>query len=407
MEKSVNKLNIRWFYLVVGTVSMLFAGIIYAWSILKMPLAAEFGWGAGQLALNFTLTMCFFCVGCFLGSLISKWMGVKLTVMFFGAFAGLGFVFTAFVNGNLTALFLAYAVAAGLGIGISYNVIIATVSAWFPDKRGLASGCLLMGFGLSTLIFGKLFDSLFAPDSIGWRMAFILFGVAIAIVLALAGLILKKPGEDVIFPKIEKTAAIGKEAFEPREFNVAEMLKRRSFWFAFLCISFLAAVGNSVISFAKDLAVSVGAAEKLATTLVGILAVCNGLGRIITGACFDRFGRKITMLAACVLTLAAPITILCAVKIESLGLCILGLCLTGISYGTSPTLCSAFTSAFYGQKHFATNYSVMTFTLMVASFAATACSGLLVRSGAYVAPFLLLIGLAVVAFFLNLSIKRP
>ena len=55
--------SIRWLYLVVGVIALLFAGILYAWSILKAPLAAEFGWSAADLALNFTLTMCFFCLG--------------------------------------------------------------------------------------------------------------------------------------------------------------------------------------------------------------------------------------------------------------------------------------------------------------------------------------------------------
>ena len=55
--------------LAAAVVAMLFAGIIYAWSILKVPLAAEFGWSNTELALNFTLTMCTFCIGGFLGSL--------------------------------------------------------------------------------------------------------------------------------------------------------------------------------------------------------------------------------------------------------------------------------------------------------------------------------------------------
>ena len=67
MEKTENKLSARWGYLIVGVVAMLFAGVLYAWSILKAPLAREFGWGASDLALNFTLAMSFFCIGGLLG----------------------------------------------------------------------------------------------------------------------------------------------------------------------------------------------------------------------------------------------------------------------------------------------------------------------------------------------------
>ena len=55
-----NNISVRWGYLAMGVIAMLFAGVLYAWSILKAPLAAEFGWGASELALNFTLAMTFF-----------------------------------------------------------------------------------------------------------------------------------------------------------------------------------------------------------------------------------------------------------------------------------------------------------------------------------------------------------
>ena len=71
MNKNNSNLNRRWFYLVIGVIAMLFAGVLYAWSILKTPLTNEFGWSASQLALNFTLAMSFFCIGGLLGAQIS------------------------------------------------------------------------------------------------------------------------------------------------------------------------------------------------------------------------------------------------------------------------------------------------------------------------------------------------
>lgn len=71
----------RWLYLILGTASLLFAGIIYGWSILKAPLAAEFGWSASALSLNFTLTMCFFCLGGMLGGILMKKLGFRLACL--------------------------------------------------------------------------------------------------------------------------------------------------------------------------------------------------------------------------------------------------------------------------------------------------------------------------------------
>ena len=396
----------RWPYLLVGVIAMLFAGIIYAWSILKAPLAAEFGWSASNLALNFTLTMSFFCLGGFIGGLLAKKLGAKIVVPLGGVLAGLGFILTSRLSGaSVTTLYLTYGLMAGLGIGMAYVVTVSTVGAWFPDKKGFCSGCLMMGFGASTLILGNLSNALIA--SMGWRKTFLLLGIALGVVLIVAGLIIRLPGADVVLPQPRAVKAAGKESFEAKDYTTGEMLRRFSFWRAFVCIVFLAAVGNSVISFAKDLIMSVGASAALATTLVGVLSVCNGLGRILTGAVFDAVGRRTTMLAANIVTIAAAGITLAATLMGSLPLCIIGLCLTGLSYGSCPTFTSAFTSAFYGTKYFSTNFSVMNFNLMGASFIATASSALLTSYNSYVAPFVMLLALSVAGLLLNLSIKRP
>ena len=204
---------------------------------------------------------------------------------------------------------------------------------------------------------------------------------------------------------LSATAAGGEAAAE--DVPTGEMLRRASFWLAFAGLVCLAAVGNSVISFARDLALSVGAQASLATSLVGVLSICNGLGRIITGAVFDKLGRKKTMLSANILTIAAAGITLLAVITHALPLGILGLCLTGFSYGAAPTVTSAFTSAYYGTKYFALNFSVMNFNLVFASFMATAASSMQEATGAFVVPFLFLLGLAVASLLLNLSIRRP
>lgn len=397
----------RWLILAAGTAAMLFAGIIYAWSILKVPFAEEIGFASSTLALNFTFTMCFFCIGGFVSSQLVRFMGTRLTVIVSALMAGAGFILSGlFAERGPILLFIFYAFMAGLGIGMAYIVIISTVNAWFPDRKGLSSGTLMMGFGASTLILGNLADALFNTE-LGWRTTYIIIGIALAAVISLASFVIRRPAPDAVFPERKKTAAAARETFEPRDFTPGEMIRRFTFWRAFLALVCITAVGNSVISFARDLALSVGAEAALATTLVGILAVCNGLGRIITGAVFDAMGRRFTMIAANLLTMVASAITLIAVNAHSLPLCIIGLCLTGMSYGTSPTMSSAFTSAFYGQKHFAANLSICNFNLMAASFIATACSALQTSSGGYTAPFVLLLALSTVALVLNFSIRKP
>lgn len=264
----------------------------------------------------------------------------------------------------------------------------------------------MMGFGASSLILGNLADLLF-KSNFARKGTYILLGISLFTILGLVSLFLKRPKKNEVLPKALKKKANHTEDFEQQDFTTKDMLKRFSFWRAFAVMTFAAAVGNSVISFARDLALSAGAKVTLATTLVGVLAVCNGLGRIITGAMFDFLGRRKTMIIATSLTIVAAGISLLSVVTGSLPICIVGLCLTGLSYGSCPTMSTAFVSAFYGQKNFATNFSIMNCHLICASFMATACSKLLQTFGSYTAPFILLLALAFAAFILNLTIKRP
>ncbi len=407
MDKTKTNLSLRWGYLAIGVVAMLFAGVLYAWSILKAPLATEFGWKASELALNFTLAMSFFCIGGLLGAQLSKRAGTKIALIIAGCLSAFGFILTGFLRDTSVAmLYISYGVVASMGIGIAYNVLIGTVSAWFPDKKGLCSGCLMMGFGASALILGNVADALFKSD-IGWRFTYMILGVAICVVLIVAGLLLKKPGQEIIFPKPKATKSTETELFDQQDYTTLQMLRRPSFWMAFICISFLAAVGSSVISFAKDLALSVGAAEALAVSLVGVLSVCNGLGRILTGTLFDTIGRRKTMVCANVLTICAATVTLLAVSIGSLPLCIVGLCLTGLSYGSCPTITAAFTSSFYGMKNLSTNMAIMTFTVMGGSLIATVSNKILEVTGGYTTTFMMLLSLSFAALVLNIFIRRP
>ena len=304
-------------------------------------------------------------------------------------------------------LYVSYGVITALGIGLAYNVVISTVSAWFPDKKGTCSGALMMGFGASALVLGNLSSALIESPSVGWQTTFLILGIALGVVLLLAGLILRQPAPGTPLPQPQPKKQSKDEGFTVQDLTPGQMVRRFTFWRAFICIVFLSAVGNSVISFARDLAISVGAEAALATTLVGILSVCNGLGRIAIGAIFDIIGRRKTMLLANLIAIVAAAVTLASVFTGSVPLCIVGLCVTGVSYGACPTISSAFTSAFYGTKHFSVNFSVMNFNLMGASFIATASSLLLKNSGGYIAPFAMLLALAVVALVLNVSIRRP
>lgn len=70
------------------------------------------------------------------------------------------------------------------------------MSKWFPDKQGLISGILLMGFG--SFIIGKIYQAYTPTEIGGWRTSFMIFGVILLIVLAIGGFFFVKPGDDFV-----------------------------------------------------------------------------------------------------------------------------------------------------------------------------------------------------------------
>lgn len=396
----------RWLILAAGVAVMLFAGILYAWSILKVPIGEEFGWPAQQLAVNFTVSISFFCLGGIFAGLVRRKIGVRCTNCIAAVLTAVGFIGVSRLSGKSCAqLYLFYGVLSGLGIGIVYNSVISGVSPWFPEKSGVCSGLLMMGFGSSTLFLGKTLESLMRPENLGWRDTFFLLGCCMGAILLIAAFILCPPGENEALPEPKKREE--EQGNEPHEYTTREMLCRSSFYRFFVYSALCSMVGNSVFSCARDFALSVGASAAAATALVGLCSVCNGLGRVICGTLYDTLGRRRTMIAANLLTIAAPAVALCSVVLHSVPVCVCALALLGMSYGCPPTIAAAFTRSFYGRKNYASNFSFTNSALMPASFAAPVISQMVMKTGSYRLPFVMLIGAAAVALLLNLSLRKP
>ena len=392
------RLKTRWGLLVLGTIVLLFAGIIYSWSIIKAPFSEIFGWSAAQLNFNFTLTMCFFCIGGLVSGLLAKKLSICVRMLIAAALVGGGFAIVSALGAKqLALLYIGYGFMTGSGIGIVYNTIIAAVNAYFPDLRGISSGALMMGFGFSTLLLGNVAVTMFNIDAIGWRTTYLVLGAALAIIFVIAALVIKLPPKDLVFPTPSGKRAAGGEG---EELNSAQMLKRASFWMLFVFFILFAAVGSTAIAGAKGQFEALGAA-KSATLLAGMLTVCNGIGRIVSGALFDALGlRKTQYITSGVVIVATALTLIgYAFGVTAAG--VIGLLLCGFSYGFSPTMSSAFVSAFYGKKHFGLNFPILNLILIPASFVPTLMSGM-----SLTVTFGVLTAFSVVGLIINVSIKK-
>ena len=391
----------RWPYLVAGVFMMLLSGIIYAWSILKAPLASEYGWNDAELGLNFTITMCGFCIGGVLGGIITKKISPQITAIFASVLAFIGFFGSSQLTGMIVSLYIFYGAFAGIGMGIIYNVVIASVTKWFPDKRATVSGALLMSVGASTLILGPIMDQLMS--NIGWRNAFFILGIVIVVVMVIGSFFLRSPCESINTLRSDpnkKTSEIGEDH------TVREMLSRSSFWKFYGVQILIAAIGIGVVSMARDVSISVGSPETLAVFLVGLLSVSNGFGRILFGFLFDTIGRRKTMLFSSSIAIIACLVMLISVILGSITVIIIGLVFIGLAYGSMPPICSGLAGSFYGIKNFALNFSVMNTMLIPASFVAPIIGVILGSTGSYVPVFIMMFFFALGALALNISLKK-
>ena len=389
--------NKRILYLVIGAAAMLMAGVLYTWSILKSPFISEFGWNEAQLSANFTITMWSYCLSGIVSGMIVRKYSSKPVIIVGALMSFAGFYGASCITGtNPTVLYLWYGLVAGAGIGFVYNSVVVTVSAWFPEKKGMCSGILMMGFGGSTLLLGNLANYLFQVDAIGWRLTYRIYAVAIGAVVLLAGLVLKMP---------EKTAAKKAVAEKENDCSSVQMLKKPTFWQFYLYFLTLCAVGSTVINLGKDMALSVGMTSSMAAFAVGLMSLFNGAGRVVSGLVYDKFGRRKTMVMGNVLEIFALVFITMANLGSSAAVIIVGFCLAGMSYGFSPTITASAIGAYFGEKHFSTNFSVTNTVLIPTSLVAGMAGSLYSKSGSYTMSLVMLFVLAAGSLVLSLSIK--
>jgi OFA family oxalate/formate antiporter-like MFS transporter len=314
-----------------------------------------------------------------------------------------GFAASSQIN-SLTGIYITYGVISGFGIGLSYNAVISTVTRWFPDKTGAISGLLLMGFGFGGMLLGSTANELI--KAIGWRQTFLFLGIAFGIIVFIGSRLLVLPPSNYAFPK---AAAKAKNAgIVGMEINSSSMIKRPTFWIYLIWSILSTAMGLALIGHAAPFANDLKATASLATFGVGLISVCNGLGRVTLGAICDRIGLKKTMTIINTTYITAIVILIAAAESKSIPLLLLGFAITGFSYGGVPTMNTVFANAFYGKKYFAQNLGIVNTSLIGAAFIGPYVAGTLrTATGTYLSTLYALAVLAVVALIANVLIKRP
>jgi OFA family oxalate/formate antiporter-like MFS transporter len=299
----------------VGTVLELCLGTTYAWSYFQNPLKEAFGWSHSTTAWAFCLAIC--CLG-----LSAAWAGTKLSdwgpsrlAMAGGALFGAGYLCgaLALAAGSAPLFFLGYGVVGGCGLGLAYVTPVATVARWFPDRKGLATGMVVMGFGLGALIMSKLLapsvmhllteralarsgSTTLSAASLQGVLAelFAILGVGFCLATVPLGWLLENPPTA---PEDRGTAANDRASppFPRRQIQSWPFLL---LWTMFFC-NITAGIG--IIGFQSPLfqdlcrrtnpSLASATLAEWGATLIGVTSLFNGVGRLFWGGLSDRMGR--------------------------------------------------------------------------------------------------------------------
>ncbi|KGR74406.1 L-lactate MFS transporter [Ureibacillus sinduriensis] len=284
----------RWLIALSAIAIHLSIGGAYAYSVYKIPIVTEMGWTETNVTVAFTIMMGLagFAAALF-GSLVEK-MGPRKSAMvaavLFGAGqAGAGL---AIMMDSVVLYWLTYGVLSGLGMGIGYIAPVSTLVKWFPDRRGLATGMAVLGFGSGALITAPVANSLM--EGVGISTTYFILGVSYFILMILGASYIAPPVKGFMPEGMKKAAESGEKKVKQdlAQMTAKEAVKTRQFWMLWAMHLVNVTAGIMMISVASPMAQEiVGLSMAGAATMVGVMGLFNGGGRLIWAAISDYIGR--------------------------------------------------------------------------------------------------------------------
>jgi OFA family oxalate/formate antiporter-like MFS transporter len=296
-------------------------GAVYAYSVYTKPVMAALGWRYEQVTLAFSLAIA--CLGlsaAFLGRFVERW-GPHKSGMIAAACYGGGLLLTglAITLRSPGLFYFGYGVIGGIGLGVGYITPVATLVKWFPDRRGLATGLAIMGFGFGALLAGPLAVRLIAAA--GLANTFFILGGGYFIVMMRSARVLAAPPEGwrpdgwidgaatstppevrPHAPATEKDVTTPSNRSPAADLSAREAVLTPRFILLWLLFFIQVTCGIAVISAASPMAQEItGLSATQAAAMVGLMGLFNGLGRIGWSSFSDVVGRPATFMAFCII----------------------------------------------------------------------------------------------------------
>jgi len=257
-----------------------------------------------EFMLNRTLTSAIvsvFMVFMALSGTINGWAldkyGPRVVFSIMGLITGLSLLITSQMH-HLWQVFLSYSLLLAIGIGGAMPLASSTVSRWFDKNRGLAIGITTSGVGLGSLVIAP--SAGFLVSSFDWRLAFIILGISIIIVVILLASVLRKyPSEMGTVPdglKTKRSTVNLENKLNPNNdhgLTLRQALKTRSYWLIFVALLIFSTCLVLVLTHIVPYAIDLGFSTLEASTILSIMGACHIISRLIAGRIADTIGTKL------------------------------------------------------------------------------------------------------------------
>ena len=403
-DTSLNLGISRWWRVVGGMSMNLALGSLYAWSVFVAPLEKEFGWKRADTSMVYTIAVVVFALTFIAAGRLQDKYGPFWVSLTGGVLVSLGFFLCAFTH-SLTYLYVCFGVIGGLGNGFGYSTPIPVMAKWFPDKRGLAVGLAVGGYGGGSAIFGPLANLKLIP-AYGVHTTFMILGVIFLFMTVFGAFLLHNPPVGYK-PAGWTPAPASKAAATTYEFSPSETLRTPTFYFMWVAYALGCSAGQMVISQLVPFAKSVGiASAAIATMGLVVGAVGNASGRILSGWMSDALGRlNVLRLMIAISMIAMPILYLVGGSVGPLYVTVF---VVYWCYGTQLSVNGSTAADFWGTKNAGINYGMLFTAWGVAGIIGPRIAGVLFdKYKNYQMAFYWAAALALVALLAEFAAKRP
>ncbi len=379
-------------------------GTLYAWSIFVAPLEKEFGWKRAQTSTVFGIAVVVFALSFILAGRLQDKFGPFRISLIGGILVSLGFFLCSYTH-SLNWLYVCFGVIGGLGNGFGYATPIPVMAKWFPDKRGLAIGLAVGGYGAGSAIFGPLANLKLIP-AYGVHTTFQILGVIFLVMTVFGAFLMKNPPAGYR-PAGWTPAPAAKTAVSSYDFSPSQVLRTSSFYFMWVAYALGTLAGLMVISQLVPFAKSVGIpGAALATMGLVVGAVANASGRILSGWMSDALGRlNVLRLMIAISMIAMPLLYMVGGNVAALYVMVF---IVYWCYGTQLSVNAATAADFWGTRNAGVNYGMLFTAWGFAGYFGSKIGGSMYdKYHNYQIAFYTAAILAAVALMCELAAKRP